>query len=176
MGASIRILRREFLNSGWLPEANSVSDVVSHETRSKMMSGIRGKDTKPELRVRKALFAGGFRFRLHRRDLPGVPDVVLPGKRIAIFVHGCFWHMHSGCKNAKLPSSRQDFWRDKLARNVERDEVSVAALIRLGWRVLVVWECATREKGAESVLPSALASWIDGDEARGELSGGLKPQ
>lgn len=152
-----------------------MSDVVSSEIRSRMMSGIRGKDTKPELTVRKALFAAGFRFRLHRRDLPGVPDVVLPGKRVAIFVHGCFWHMHSGCKNAKLPSSRRDFWREKLGRNIERDKKNIDALIDLGWRVLVVWECSTREKGAESVLPSVLASWIDGGEARGELSGGSKP-
>lgn len=152
-----------------------MSDVVSSDIRSRMMSGIRGKDTKPELTVRKALFAAGFRFRLHRRDLPGVPDIVLPGKRVAIFVHGCFWHMHSGCNNAKLPSSRQDFWREKLGRNIERDKKNIDALIDLGWRVLVVWECSTREKGAESVLPSVLASWIGGGEARGELSGGSKP-
>lgn len=152
-----------------------MSDVVSRETRRRMMSGIRGKDTKPELIVRKVLFAAGFRFRLHRRDLPGVPDVVLPGKRVAIFVHGCFWHMHAGCKNAKLPSSPQDFWREKLGRNIERDKKNVDALIDLGWRVLVVWECSTRGKGAESALPSALTSWIGGGEARGELSGGSKP-
>ena len=148
-----------------------MSDVVSLETRSRMMSSIRGKDTKPELIVRKALFAAGFRFRLHRRDLPGVPDVVLPGKRVAIFVHGCFWHMHAGCKNAKLPFSRQDFWRKKLGRNVERDKENMDALMRLDWRVLVVWECATRKKGAEQALPSVLASWISGGEATGELSG-----
>lgn len=151
-----------------------MSDVVSRETRSRMMSGIRAKDTKPELLVRKALFAAGFRFRLHRRDLPGVPDVVLPGKKVAIFVHGCFWHMHERCKSAKLPSSRKDFWSEKLGRNVDRDRKSVDALIRLGWRVLVVWECATREKGSESSLPSALASWIGGGETEGELSGGQK--
>ncbi len=151
-----------------------MSDVVSRETRSRMMSGIRGKDTKPELIVRKALFAAGFRFRLHRRDLPGVPDVVLPGKRVAIFVHGCFWHMHAGCKNAKLPSGRQDFWKEKLGRNVERDKENINALVMLGWRVLVVWECATRGKGAESVLPSALASWIGEGGASGDLFDDLK--
>ncbi len=152
-----------------------MSDVVSRETRSRMMSGIRGKDTKPELIVRKALFAAGFRFRLHRRGLPGVPDVVLAGRRVVIFVHGCFWHMHAGCKNAKLPSSRQDFWKEKLGRNVERDKENIDALVGLGWRVLVVWECATREKVAESALRSALTLWIGGEEARGELSGGSKP-
>lgn len=149
-------------------------DIVSSHKRSQMMSSIRGKNTKPELIVRKALFTAGFRFRLHRRDLPGVPDVVLPGKRVAIFVHGCFWHMHENCKNAKLPSSRQGFWNEKLGRNVERDRKNVEALLRLGWRVLVVWECATRERGAENSLSSALASWIGGGETVGELSGDPK--
>lgn len=151
-----------------------MTDVVSNETRSKMMSGIRGKNTKPEIVVRRALFAAGFRFRLHRRDLPGVPDVVLPGVRVAIFVHGCFWHVHSGCKNAKCPASRQEFWSEKLGRNVARDRKHIDALVGLGWRVLVVWECATRGKGAESLLPSALGSWIHGGEARGEFSGDSK--
>lgn len=134
------------------------------------MSGIRGKNTKPEMIVRRAIFAAGFRFRLHCKYLPGIPDIVLPGRKLAVFVHGCFWHMHAGCKYAKLPSSRQDFWREKLGRNVERDRENVDALIGLGWRVLVVWECVTREKGAESALPSALASWIGGGDASGELS------
>lgn len=155
--------------------SGSVTDVVDPATRSRMMAGIRNRDTKPEIVVRKALFAAGFRFRLHRRDLPGRPDIVLPGKRIAVFVHGCFWHMHEGCKNAKLPSTHTDFWREKLGRNVERDRANVNALLGLGWRVLVVWECATRETRAECALSSALASWIDGGEARGELSGGLRP-
>ena len=153
-----------------------MSDVVSRETRSIMMSGIRGKNTKPELIVRKALFAAGFRFRLHRRNLPGVPDIVLPGKKVAIFVHGCFWHLHKGCRNAKLPSTRQDFWREKLGRNIERDRENVDALIVLGWRVLVVWECATRKKRVEGELSSDLASWICGNEARGEMPVGLKSE
>lgn len=140
-----------------------------------MMAGIKSRDTKPEIMVRKALLAAGVRFRLHLSGLPGRPDIVLPRKRIAVFVHGCFWHKHAGCKYAKLPSSRQDFWREKLGRNVERDRENVDALVGLGWRVLVVWECATRMKGAENLLPSALATWIDGGETRGELSGGSKP-
>ena len=152
-----------------------MTDVVEHATRSRMMAGIKSKDTKPEIVVRKALFAAGFRFRLHWSCLPGRPDIVLPGRRIAVFVHGCFWHMHSGCNNAKMPSSHPDFWREKLERNIERDKKNIDALIDLGWRVLVVWECSTREKGAESVLPSVLASWIGGGEARGELAGGSKP-
>ncbi len=150
-------------------------DVVDPEKRSRMMSGIKSRDTKPEIIVRKALFAAGFRFRLHRSGLPGKPDIVLPGRRIAVFVHGCFWHMHEGCKNAKLPSTRPEFWREKLGRNVERDRENVDALLELGWRVLVVWECATREMRSECALSSALSAWVGGGEARGELSGGSKP-
>lgn len=145
-----------------------MSDIVSRETRSRMMSGIRGKDTKPELLVRKALFDAGFRFRLHRRDLPGVPDVVLSGKKVAIFVHGCFWHLHEGCRNAKLPSSRPDFWREKLDRNVARDKENVEALLDLGWRVLIVWECATRHKTTCENLPDLLSQWIEDGGRFGE--------
>lgn len=133
------------------------------------MSGIRGKDTKPELLVRKALFAAGFRFRLHRRDLPGVPDVVLSRKRIAIFVHGCFWHCHRGCKNAKFPSTRPDFWREKLGRNVVRDRENVDILLNLGWRVLVVWECATKDEALSQNFPELLSQWIKDGGRYGEF-------
>lgn len=133
------------------------------------MSGIRGRDTKPEIIVRKALFAAGFRFRLQRRDLPGVPDIVLPGRKVAIFVHGCFWHMHKGCRYFKLPSTRQTFWREKLGRNVERDGEHAKALLKLGWRVLVVWECATKGKEASDTLPEMLARWIALEESFGEF-------
>jgi DNA mismatch endonuclease (patch repair protein) len=105
-----------------------------------MMSGIRGLNTKPEIIVRKALFATGFRFRLHRKDLPGCPDIVLPRLRVAIFVHGCFWHVHQGCRHARIPTSRREFWEAKLAANVARDVRAVDALLLEGWRVLVVWE------------------------------------
>jgi DNA mismatch endonuclease (patch repair protein) len=147
-----------------------MADVVSSETRSRMMSGIPGKNTKPEQMVRKALFAAGFRFRLHRRDLPGVPDVALPGSRVAIFVHGCFWHLHRECRYAKLPSTRPDFWKQKLEGNALRDSKNIEALLALGWRVFVVWECATRKKAAG--LPEALAAWIEGGETWGELPTG----
>ena len=116
-------------------------DVVDPATRSRMMSGIRGKDTKPELLVRKYLHARGLRFRLHVKDLPGKPDVVFPKYRAVVFVHGCFWHHHAGCKYATMPSSRADFWANKLSDNVARDQYQFAALEGLGWRVLVVWEC-----------------------------------
>jgi len=135
------------------------------------MSGIGGKNTKPELLVRKALFAAGFRFRLHRKDLPGRPDVVLPGRRVVVFVHGCFWHAHQGCRYAKIPATRREFWEAKLAANVERDRRTREALLSAGWRVLVVWECATRSSGVRERLSELLTRWIEGVELSGELSG-----
>ena len=147
-----------------------MTDIVDKETRSRMMSGIRGRNTKPEIIVRKALFAAGFRFRLQSRDLPGVPDIVLPRRKVAIFVHGCFWHVHEGCRYANFPSTRRNFWRKKLDRNVERDGEHVKALLGLNWRVLVVWECATKGKGAGDSLPGMLARWIALDESYGEFT------
>ena len=135
-----------------------------------MMSGIKGKDTKPEMLVRKALFAAGYRFRLHRKDLPGSPDVVLPGRTVAIFAHGCFWHMHAGCKNAKLPATRPEFWKTKLQGNFDRDARSVEALRSQGWRVLTVWECGTRDADVGAHLPRLLTDWIEGSDVHGEIS------
>lgn len=109
------------------------------------MASIRGKDTKPEMVVRRLLHAMGYRFRLHRRDLPGTPDIVLPGRQAVIFVHGCFWHRHSGCRLAAVPATRRDFWEAKIAANKARDRRAVAQLRRNGWRVAVVWECQTRK-------------------------------
>lgn len=134
-----------------------------------MMSGIKGKHTKPEILVRKALHAAGYRFRLHRKDLPGAPDVVLPGRKVAIFAHGCFWHMHAGCNNAKLPTTRPDFWRTKLQGNVARDARAVESLRSQGWRVLTVWECATRDAATVQSMPAMLSAWIEGDAARGDI-------
>ena len=108
------------------------------------MSRVRGRDTKPEMIVRRALHAMGYRFRLHRRDLPGSPDLVLPSRSVALFVHGCFWHRHSGCRLASTPKTRTDFWLAKFQRNVARDAANEARLRELGWRVIVVWECETR--------------------------------
>lgn len=153
-----------------------MTDIVDAPTRSRMMSGIRGKDTKPERLVRQALFKAGFRFRLHRRDLPGVPDVVLPGRKVAVFVHGCFWHMHPGCPNARLPATRPEFWRTKLSRNVHRDRAAKESLAAIGWRVLTVWECATRDPGVVAALPAILRAWIDGSEASGEISRAGRPK
>lgn len=119
-------------------------DHLSAEARSALMSRIRGKDTQPELAVRRLLHAMGFRFRLHRRDLPGTPDIVLPGRRKAIFVHGCFWHGH-GCGCARLPKSRVEYWGPKIAANRARDGRKAAALRRAGWSVAAVWECQLRK-------------------------------
>ena len=105
-----------------------MADVVSPAKRSQMMAGIKGKNSLPETLVRKALFAMGYRFRLHRRDLPGTPDIAMPGRKIAIFVHGCFWHAHQGCKYAKTPSTRTEFWISKLQANAARDRRNADAL------------------------------------------------
>ena len=122
-----------------------MADRLSPERRSYLMSRVRAKDTTPELRVRKSAHAMGYRFRLHRRDLPGKPDLVFPRLGKIIFVHGCFWHRHEGCRFATNPKSRTKFWSAKFERNVERDCLVQAELRALGWDVLVVWECETRE-------------------------------
>lgn len=152
-----------------------MADIVDPATRSRMMSGIGGRDTKPEVVVRKALFATGLRFRLHGKDLPGRPDVVLPGRRVAVFVHGCFWHAHRGCRYATTPGSHREFWEAKLAVNVERDLRAINALLSAGWRVLVVWECATRSAQARKALPELLRRWIDGPEVSGEFCSDSMP-
>ncbi|TXI89385.1 MAG: DNA mismatch endonuclease Vsr [Cupriavidus sp.] len=120
-------------------------DVVDQATRSRMMSGIRGKDTKPELTVRSALHRAGLRFRLHA-SLPGKPDLVLPKYRTVVFVHGCFWHRHEGCRFATTPASNTGFWRGKFAANVARDAKVRQQLEDQGWRVLVIWSCQLSER------------------------------
>ena len=116
-------------------------DVVDASTRSKMMAGIRAKDTKPEMVVRKYLHKRGFRYRLHMRKLPGSPDLVLVKYRVAIFVHGCFWHRHAGCRYATIPATNVDHWRQKFDSNVARDARKESMLHNAGWRVIIVWEC-----------------------------------
>lgn len=135
-------------------------DVVDKATRSRMMSGIQGKNTKPELLVRKHLHGRGLRYRLHAKELPGKPDLVFPKYKSVVFVHGCFWHRHPGCKYATTPNSREHFWTNKLSENVARDSYQIAALNGLGWRVFVVWECELREGTARLDL---LYSEITGD-------------
>jgi DNA mismatch endonuclease (patch repair protein) len=132
-----------------------MADVVDSGTRSRMMSGIKGKHTRPELLVRSGLHHLGFRFRLHPRNLPGRPDLVLPKYGVAIFVHGCFWHRHPGCKYATTPTTREDFWRAKFEANVERDRRKALELREAGWRVLTVWECALRHDPERAVVQLA---------------------
>jgi DNA mismatch endonuclease (patch repair protein) len=112
------------------------------------MAKVRSTDTAPELRVRKAAHAVGLRFRLHRRDLPGTPDLVFPRHKLAVFVHGCFWHQHPECRRASMPATRSEFWSEKFAKNVARDRAAMAALAEKNWTALVIWECETRDTAA----------------------------
>jgi DNA mismatch endonuclease (patch repair protein) len=146
-----------------------VADVVSPAKRSQMMSGIRGVNTRPEVAVRKLLFGLGYRFRLHRRELPGSPDIVMPGRKVAVFVQGCFWHRHQPCRYSTLPATRQEFWQVKLETNAARDQLAAARLKELGWRTLWVWECALRDSVTRASLPERVRSWIEGDDAFGEV-------
>lgn len=148
-----------------------MADVVDPATRSRMMSGIRGKNTKPELMIRKALHARGFRYRLHC-DLPGKPDICLPKHRAVIFVHGCFWHGH-GCHLFKWPSTRPEFWRAKIGRNREIDGAVESRLSDDGWRVAVIWECALkgRERLPLEDVISTCADWLNSDQMRLEIRG-----
>jgi DNA mismatch endonuclease (patch repair protein) len=150
-----------------------MADIVSAEVRSRMMSGIRGTNTKPELLLRKGLHTMGFRFRLHDRSLPGKPDIVLPRYRAVIFAHGCFWHGHS-CHLFKWPSTRPEFWQAKIDRNREVDARSEAALEKAGWRLAIIWECALKGKTRlplEEVI-SACTNWLRSDRQRLEIRGG----
>ena len=126
-------------------------DSLTAERRSWNMSRIRGRNTGPELRLRSLLHRAGFRFRLHAKHLPGRPDVVLPKYRTAIFVHGCFWHRHSGCRNATMPSTRRESWQKKFEGNVGRDTHNQAMLEAAGWSVLIIWECELKAE-AEGVV------------------------
>lgn len=134
-------------------------DRIDPSTRSRMMAAIRSKNTKPEKFVRSTLHQQGFRFRLHNKKLPGSPDLVLRKYHAVIFINGCFWHQHEGCKVSHLPKTRQDFWERKLARNVARDQKVLYQLKVLGWRVAIVWECGLDKKGREMTLQH-LAAWL----------------
>jgi len=146
-------------------------DIVDNETRSQMMSSIKAKNTRPEIKFRKYLHAQGFRYRLHVSDLPGTPDIVLPKYKLCIFVHGCFWHQHKGCKFAYKPKSHVDFWQKKLSGNKVRDVEVKIKLRHLGWRVFEIWECGIKNlnpdemkwlnKCIKSDMP--MLSWPDYD-------------
>ncbi|MFZ4535010.1 very short patch repair endonuclease [Propionivibrio sp.] len=138
-----------------------MADVVDKATRSRMMASIRGKNTKPELIVRRYLHQRGLRYRLHVQSLPGKPDIVFPRYRKVVFIHGCFWHRHDGCKYATMPASRVEFWENKLSENVARDQYQIAVLQEMNWKVLVVWECELRHN--DSRLQSLYLDIIEGN-------------
>ncbi|MEM7061112.1 MAG: very short patch repair endonuclease [Pseudomonadota bacterium] len=139
-------------------------DIVDSATRSRMMSGIRGKDTKPEMIIRRGLHALGFRYRLHDGRLPGRPDLILRSRKAVIFVHGCFWHGHD-CHLFRLPGTRQEFWKAKIDGNRQRDRQAEANLRSGGWRVALIWECAMRGRGRIALdrILDDLATWLRGD-------------
>ncbi|RYG99116.1 MAG: DNA mismatch endonuclease Vsr [Alphaproteobacteria bacterium] len=146
-------------------------DVVDQITRSRMMSGIKGKNTDPEIQIRRALHARGFRFRLHSSDVPGKPDVVLPKYRAAVFVHGCFWHGHD-CPLFRMPGTRQEFWREKIERNRKRDQTVQQQVADAGWRSMTVWECSIRgpqRLGLEETV-TRIEGWLpDASSQRSEI-------
>lgn len=134
-----------------------MADVHSKKTRSYNMSRIKGKNTKPEILVRKYLHSQGFRFRLHDKSLPGKPDIVLKKYKTVIFVNGCFWHGHEGCKYFILPKTRTDWWKDKITNTKKRDENKISDLKKLGWKVITVWECQLKTNEFESNLETVIS-------------------
>lgn len=150
-----------------------MADIVSPEKRSDMMSGIRGKNTKPEIIVRSLLHRLGYRFRLHRKDLPGRPDIVLPKWRTVIFVNGCYWHGHDDCHLFRPPKTRTEFWTNKIEGNQARDRRNYASLEEAGWTVLVIWECAVSKKLSltDEQLEIAIASALVSSQPLIELRG-----
>jgi len=149
-----------------------VTDIVDAKTRSRMMSGIRGKNTKPEIIIRKVLFSKGFRYRLHDKRLPGSPDLVFPKYNAVIFIHGCFWHAHE-CHLFKWPATREEFWKTKITGNKIRDKKNIDKLLGAGWRVLIIWECATKGRGRHSSesIGVQVAKWLQGSSILDEIKG-----
>jgi DNA mismatch endonuclease (patch repair protein) len=144
-----------------------MTDIVDRATRSRMMAHIRSRDTTPERAARRELYHLGIRYRLHDGKLPGRPDIVIRRLRTVIFIHGCFWHQHPGCRMAYTPKSNVEFWQRKLQGNVARDAQKQALLMEQGWRVVVIWECETRDREA---LRDQLARWLE-LEAPAEITG-----
>ncbi len=153
-------------------ERGEATDVLTPEQRSLVMSRIRSKDTKPEMLLRRGLHGLGLRFRLHKADIPGKPDMVFPKYRVVVFVHGCFWHGH-GCSLFKWPQTRAAFWKTKISRNMEQDRKVQAALTKAGWRIIVIWECALRgkyRKAQQDVLSDVETLVRFGREFRTEIA------
>lgn len=134
-----------------------MADVHSKEVRSFNMSRIRSKHTKPEMLVRKHLFSNGFRYRLHDKKLPGSPDILLPKYKSAIFVQGCFWHGHEGCRYFVIPKTRTDWWINKISSNKTRDEVAVSKLVEQGWRIFIIWECELKKSTIQATFDKLLS-------------------
>ena len=153
-----------------------MTDIVSPEKRSSMMSGIRGKDTGLEMLLRRGLHRAGFRFRLHAKDLPGRPDIVLPRYGAVVQANGCFWHGHD-CSLFKMPATNREKWSEKIARNRERDEVNRKLLVDAGWRVLDVWECAGRGPGRmeRDEMIERVCEWLESDSTGAELRSAEAP-
>ena len=126
-------------------------DIWTKEKRSAVMSKIRGKNTKPESVLRSELFKRGYRFRIHRKDLPGNPDIVLPKYKLVIFVHGCFWHFHTKCDEGRIPNSNTEFWKLKLSRNVEKDKENLLKLKNMGWKTYIAWECNIEKRFEQTI-------------------------
>lgn len=141
-----------------------MTDIVDSQTRSRMMSGIRGKNTKPELALRRSLHALGFRYRLHAKGILGKPDIVMPKYRAVIFVHGCFWHCHADCRYATVPATRPEFWAAKFDANVVRDAAVQSALRGAGWRVGTIWECALRTEASTAQTRDMVTAWLHGSD------------
>jgi len=150
-----------------------MADIVTPAKRSEMMSGIKGKDTKPEIRIRKLLFGLGYRYRIGSKHLSGRPDIVLPKYNAIIFIHGCFWHGHELCNLFRMPKSKKEFWSKKISGNIIRDEISIARLQEEGWRVCTVWECALkgRNRLKEEKVTNALVNWIESDSSALNIRG-----
>lgn len=149
-----------------------VTDIVDQPTRSRMMSGIRGKNTGPELALRRALHARGFRFRLHSKKVYGKPDVVLPKYRSVVFINGCFWHRHEGCRFSSTPSTRPEFWRAKFEATIARDAAVRKKLLEDRWRVATVWECTLTSRIQIGETADALCKWLVTDTSEFELGDG----
>lgn len=149
-----------------------MADIVSSEVRSRMMSGIRSKNTRPEILIRQGLHGRGLRFRLHCRELPGKPDIVFPKWKAVLFVHGCFWHGHH-CHLFRMPATRRDFWEAKIAANAERDRMAMASLAATGWRIGTVWECGLKGKTRRvlSEILSCIEEWLRTGTGNLEISG-----
>lgn len=149
-----------------------MTDTLSPEQRSQLMAKVHGKDTAIEKKVRSYLHEKGYRFRKHIATLPGSPDIVLPKYKAAIFIHGCFWHGHYGCRKSRLPTARYSFWEEKRQANLERDARKISELFNFGWRVAVVWQCALEKPTTLSHTMDILEDWINSEETRCEIPDG----